>query len=326
MKKFLYYPNFEPPNNTWLKFSLLYLDNFESIIPYNRQHLITDEYREIHDKTDLVDFFSPEYQHGETASFNAINEAKRMLRQTYESSFLFNRINIARDWRNADSWDYQIFGEKFSYSWVQFCEDEKIGKQNNDGILLPRSLAFLYMTHLAKEIANDRNSNIITDNLDYDRYTSYSKVNPTNVRVKNKFIQGIIKLQVPKNLNDIPFKKLIEFRNKNRELIAVFNSEIDSAEEMIGNGLSEQQFIDNYNKSLTEITKEVIKLGIDSATIPLGFYTLAQNSDALNQDYIKEILTGLSIIGGGYYGIRKALTDTRQERLCKKYLTRLNQL
>ncbi|WP_312400228.1 hypothetical protein [Chryseobacterium sp.] len=326
MKKFLYYPNFEPPNNTWLKFSLLYLDNFESIIPYNRQHLITDEYREIHDKTDLVDFFSPEYQHGETASFNAINEAKRILRQTYESSFLFNRINIARDWRNKDSWDYQIFGEKFSYSWVQFCEDEEIGKQNNDGILLPRSLAFLYMTHLAKEIANDRNSNIITDNLDYDRYTSYSKVNPTNVRVKNKFIQGIIKLQVPKNLNDIPFKKLIEFRNKNRELITVFNSEIDSAEEMIGNGLSEQQFIDNYNKSLTEITKEVIKLGIDSATIPLGFYTLAQNSDALNQDYIKEILTGLSIIGGGYYGIRKALTDTRQERLCKKYLTRLNQL
>lgn len=326
MKKFLYYPNFEPPNNTWLKFSLLYLDKFESIIPYNRQHLITDEYREIHDKTDLVNFFSPEYQHGETASFNAINEAKRMLRQTYESSFLFNRINIARDWRNEDSWDYQIFGEKFSYSWVQFCEDEKIGKQNNDGILLPRSLAFLYMTHLAKEIANDRNSNIITDNLDYDRYTSYSKVNPTNVRVKNKFIQGIIKLQVPKNLNDIPFKKLIEFRNKNRELITVFNREIDSAEEMVGNGLSEQQFIHNYNKTLTEITKEVIKLGIDSATIPLGFYTLAQNSDALNQDYIKEILTGLSIIGGGYYGIRKALTDTRQERLCKKYLTRLNQL
>ncbi|GAA4155018.1 hypothetical protein GCM10022217_12730 [Chryseobacterium ginsenosidimutans] len=326
MKKFLYYPNFEPPNNEWLKFSLLYLDKFESIIPYNRQHLISDEYKEVHEKTDLVDFFSPEYHHGETASFSAINEASNIMKRTYDSSFLFNRINILRDWKNKQTWDYQIYGEKFPYSWLKFCEDEKIGEQNDDGIILPRSLAFLYMTHLAREIANDRNSNIITDNMDYDRYTSYSKVSPSNIKVKNKFIQGIIKLKVPKDINAIPFKQLIDFRNKNRELIKVFNGEINSVEQMIGNGLTEQQFIDSYNKSLTEITKEILKLGVDTATIPLGFYTLAQNSMALNQEYIKEILTGLSIVGGGYYGIRKTLSDTYQERMCKKYITRLSQL
>lgn len=326
MKKYIYYPNFEPPENEWLKFSTLYLDKFESIIPYNRQHLVTDEYRKLQGETDLVDFFSPEYHQGEQASLKAINEAERILKRTYESSFLFNRINVLRDWKNPNSWDYQIYGEKFSYSWAEFCESEKIGVRNSEGIKLPKSLAFLYMTHLAKEIAFERNGNIITDNLEYDSYTSYSQIKSTNTNVRDKFIRGIIKLQVPKNINDIPFKTLIEFRNRNRELIKSFNSQIDIIENLIGNGISEQQFIDDYNYTLNEIIREIVKLGIDIATVPLAFYTLAQNSDALNQEYIKEILGGLSIVGGGYYGIRKSLYDKRDERMCKKYLARLHHL
>jgi len=324
MKKYIYYPNFEPPENEWLKFSTLYLDKFESIIPYNRQHLVTDEYRKLQSETDLVDFFSPEYHQGEQATLKAINEAERILKRTYEASFLFNRINVLRDWKNPNSWDYQIYGEKFSYSWAEFCESEKIGIRNSEGIKLPKSLAFLYMTHLAKEIAFERNGNIITDNLEYDKYTSYSQIKSTNTNVRDKFIRGIIKLQVPKNLNDIPFKTLIKFRNTNRELIRSFNAQIDIIENLIGNGISEQQFIDNYNYTLNEIIREIVKLGIDIATVPLAFYTLAQNSEALNQEYIKEILGSLSILGGGYYGIRKSLYDKQDERMCKKYLARLH--
>lgn len=326
MKKYIYYPNFEPPENEWLKFSTLYLDKFESIIPYNRQHLVTEEYRKLQSETDLVDFFSPEYSQGERASLKAINEAERILKRTDEASFLFNRINVFRDWKNPNSWDYQIYGEKFSYSWAEFCESEKIGVRNSDGIKLPKSLAFLYMTHLAKEIAFERNGNIITDNLEYDNYTSYSQIKSTNTNVRDKFIRGIIKLQAPKNINDISFKTLIEFRNRNRELIRSFNSQIDIIENLIGNGISEQQFIDDYNYTLNEIIREIVKLGIDIATVPLAFYTLARNSEALNQEYIKEILGGLSIIGGGYYGIRKSLYDKKDERMCKKYLARLHHL
>ena len=326
MKKYIYYPNFEPPENEWLKFSTLYLDKFESIIPYNRQHLVTDDYRTLQNETDLVDFFSPEYHQGEKASLKAINEAERILKRTYESSFLFNRINIVRDWKNPSSWDYQIYGEKFSYSWAEFCESEKIGIRNSDGIKLPKSLAFLYMTHLAKEIAFERNGNIITDNLEYDRYTSYSQIKTTTTNVRDKFIRGIIKLQVPKNLNEIPFKTLIDFRNKNRELITSFNTQIDIIENLIGNGISEQKFIDEYNYTLNEIIREIVKLGIDVATVPLAFYAMAQNSDALDQEYIKEILGGLSIAGSGYYGIRKSLYDKSDERMCKKYLAKLHHL
>ncbi|MDX8571476.1 hypothetical protein OZ666_07275 [Elizabethkingia sp. HX QKY] len=325
MKNYIYYPNFEPPESEWLKFSLLYLDKFESIIPYNRRHLISDDYSLIYNETDLVDFFSPESQ-SEPATLKAIHETEKILKRTYESSFLFNRVNILRDWRNTDTWDYQIYGEKFSYSWGEFCESEKIGKINSEGILLPKSLAFLYMTHLAKEIAFERNGNIITDNLDYERYTSYYQIKSTKTNVRDSFIRGVIKLQVPMNINSIPFKTLIKFRNNNRDLITAFNSQIDIVENSIGNGISEQQFIDNYKYTYNEITREIIKLGIDVATIPLAFYALTQSVDALNQEYIKEILGSLSIIGGGYYGIRKSLYDKKDERMCKKYLARLNKI
>lgn len=326
MKKFIYYPNFEPPDNEWLKFAILYLDKFESIVPYNRRHLVSDEFRQLENETDLLNMFSPDYSQGERASIKAIQESERFMNRTYTTSSLFNRVNIQRDWRNPDSWEYQIFGEKFSHSWAEYCESERIGRRNQNGLMLPKSLAFLYMTHLAKEIAFDREGNIITDNLEYDRYTSYARIKSTNTNVRDKFMRGIIELKIPQNLNSISFDKLIEFRNNNRELIQAFNSQINVIEHSISNGLTEQNFIDNYNYTLKELTKEIIKLGIDIAIIPLAFYTLIQNSDALNQEYVKEILGSLSVLGGGYFGVRKSLYDNREERLCKKYLTRLSHL
>jgi hypothetical protein len=326
MKKFIYYPNFEPPDNEWLKFAILYLDKFESIVPYNRRHLVSDEFRQLENETDLLNMFSPDYSQGERASVKAIQESERFMNRTYATSSLFNRVNIQRDWRNPDSWEYQIFGEKFSHSWAEYCESERIGRRNQNGLMLPKSLAFLYMTHLAKEIAFDREGNIITDNLDYDRYTSYARIKSTNTNVRDKFMRGIIELKIPQNLNSISFDKLIEFRNNNRELIQAFNSQINVIEHSISNGLTEQNFIDNYNYTLKELTKEIIKLGIDIAIIPLAFYTLIQNSDALNQEYVKEILGSLSVLGGGYFGVRKSLYDNKEERMCKKYLTRLSHL
>lgn len=326
MKKYIYYPNFEPPDNEWLKFAILYLDKFESIIPYNRQHLISDDYKSIKDKTDLVDFFSPEFYQSEQATLKAINESERILAKTYENSFLFNRVNVLRDWKNPNTWDYQIYGEKFSYTWAEFCEREKIGIRNPDGIRLPKSLAFLYMTHLAKVIAFERNGDIITDNLEFDRYTSYSKVKTINRNHRDTFIRGVIKLQVPKNINAIKFDKLIDFRKTNRDLIKAFNSEIDKVENSIANGISEQQFIDNYNYTYRHLTSEIVKLGLDVATIPLAFYALTNNITALDQEYLKESLQALSIIGGGYYGIKKSLYDRQDERMCRKYLTRLHHL
>ncbi len=47
---------------------------------------------------------------------------------------------------------------------------------------------------------------------------------------------------------------------------------------------------------------------------------------ALSAKYSKEILGALEIGIGGTYAVKKALFDTREKRLCKKYLINLERL
>jgi hypothetical protein len=326
MKKYLYYPNFEPPNTNWLKFAILYFEKFESIIPYNREHLISDDYRKLRNETDLVEFYSPEYLQGERASIRAIEEAEKIFQNRYLRSPLFNEVNVYRKWQDTSTWDYQIYGEKFSFHWAEFCESNRIGVRNNDGILLPKSLAFLYMTHLAKEISFERDSKIITDNLDFDNYTNFARIQPSNRNVRDKFLKGIINLLVPNNVNEISLDKLIAFRKINRELITALNNQITNVEDSISNGLTEKEFVDSFNNSLSEFSQQVLLLGVGVASIPFTAYLLINNPQALTSEYTEEILGALSIGFGGYYGVRKGLFDSREQRQCKKYFSNLRRL
>lgn len=68
-----------------------------------------------------------------------------------------NQINIERSWRNEQNWTYQIYSEKFSYHFGDFCETENIGRKNGEGLVLPKELTFLFMTQLEQEISYERN-------------------------------------------------------------------------------------------------------------------------------------------------------------------------
>lgn len=326
MKKYLYYPNLEPPNTEWLKFSILYLERFESIVPSGRQYLISNEYRKLSNETDLVELYSPEYKQGERASIKSIEDAQKFLSNSYGRSHLMNKINVQRSWRDERNWTYQIFSEKFSYQFGEFCEKERIGRRNGDGLILPKELAFLFMTHLAKEISYERSVSIITDNIEFDDYLNYSRVYSPQIRNRNKFMKGIINLLVPANISEIGFDRLIEFRNKNRERIAAFNRQIDLLEESIGNGVTERQFINSFNDIYSDLTREIVLMGIGLASIPFAAYMLIHNPQALTAEYAKEILGALGIALGGTYAVREALFDTREKRLCKKYLTNVERL
>ena len=125
MKKLLYYPNLEPPSTEWLKFSILYLEKFESIVPYNRQHLISDDYRRLTQETDLVSLYAPTYDQGERASIKAIEQTEKILNNPHKRSFLFNSVNIYRKWKDENNWNYTIYSEKFSHQWKEYCVNSR---------------------------------------------------------------------------------------------------------------------------------------------------------------------------------------------------------
>lgn len=326
MKKYLYYPNLEPPDTEWLKFAILYLENLESIVPYQRRELVSEEYRRLQNETDLVSMYSPEYDQGYRASLKAIEEAEKFINKPYQRSHLFKRINVQRDWRNRENWNYQIFSEKFSYEWAEYCEDKGIGERNGEGLLLPKELAFLFMTYLAKEISYERNGSIITDNIEYDNFTNYERVHNPTVRNRNKFLMNLMNFLIPANISKIPIEDLIKFRNRNRDRIGAFNRQIDLIEDSISNGVSERDFIEGFNDAYSGLTKEILLLGVGIASIPFAAYVLISNPVALTAEYAKEVLGAMGIGLGGTFAIKNALYDSRERRMCKKYLANVQRI
>lgn len=326
MEPLIYYPNFEPPSDIWLKFSLLYFENFKPIVPYNRRHLISDDFRLIEKETDLVTLYAPHYDDGYRASLKAIEETEKILANPHERSPLFNRVNVLRKWQKPENWNFFVYKEKFSDNWLHFCEEHNIGLATEDGLYLPEELAFLFMTYLAKEIAFKESSAIITDNNRFDNFTNYSRATTPSISKRTKFAKGLFNFIVPQNLSEIPFAQLIDFRNKNRHLITAFNKELDNVQEKIGEGYSKNDFIESYNHIYSEYSREILLHGLGIATIPLAAYMPIQNSLAITPEYIKEILGALGIILGGGYALNRALKDTQSKRYCKKYITNLERL
>lgn len=326
MEPLIYYPTFEPPSQTWLKFAILYFDSFKPIVPYNRRSELSDDFKRVWENSDLITLYSPEYSEGHRASLLAIEEAEKILRQPYDRSPMFRQINLARDWMNSDNWTFEVYKEKFSFEWLDFCEKNNIGRKTNDGILLPEELAFIFMSYLAKEIAFKESSAIITDNDKFDSFTNFSKLNSPFLERRDKFAKHVISLVMPYKLDAVPLKKILDFRTKNRQLIYAFNKELDTVQQNISQANSAQKFIESYNNIYSALNIEITKLGFGVTTIPLGIYSLINNPLSLTTSYAKEVLSAMGLILAGTYALHKGLKESRTKRYCKKYLTSLSRL
>lgn len=326
MEPLIYYPSFEPPSEIWLKFAILYFENFKPIVPYERRHNLSDNFKRIIDQTDLVEIYSPEYDTGYRASLKTIEEIEKINKDEIGRSYLFNKVGILRNWKNHQNHLYEIYREKFSNDFYNYCINHKIGQRSPNGIIVPIELGYMYMTYLAKEIAFQESAAIITDSVRFDNFTNYARATNSTFTRKNKFAKGIINLLVPKNLSDISFEKLIEFRNKNRELISAFNTELDNTQDSISNGYSDQNFIDNFNNIYSDFSKEIMLQGLGVVSIPLAAYIFIAQPILITAEYIKEILGALGIILGGGYTLNKGLKDIETGRYCKKYMTNLKRL
>ena len=324
MRRLIYYPTFEPPDKVWLKFSLLYFEDFEPIVPSYRRHELSRDYQMLIAETDLIKPFSPDYSQGQRASIRTIQETETLFRSGRR--FPFNTVRLKEKWQDPNQWRFLVYEEKFSHEFIQFCQDNSIGKRTKDGLLLPEELSFIFMTQLAKEIAYDKDAAIITDNIRFDDYTNLSRTHVRRIQMKNQFAKGIINLLVPQNLSEIEFRKLIKFRNSNRRLIQAFNKELENIQDQIGNGLTERAFIESFNNTYSEFSKTILLQGVGIASIPFAAYVLINNPGALAPEYVKEILGGLGMVLGGTYALNKLWIDMKDKRYCKKYLANLERL
>jgi len=326
MENLVYFPTFEPPSPNWLKFALLYVDNFNPIIPHNRRRELSVDYQRVIDGSDLIEPYNPNYNQGDRASLKAIEFVESVGQNPYRYSNLFNRANIIRNFRNPTTRVFEIYQEKFSMNWEHFCLDNNYGERTNDGILVSEELAFIFMTFLAEEIAFDEGKSIITDNNTFDNFLNYRRAIPRATYDRQNFAQGVLSLTVPRNISEIPIATLVQFRKRNRKRIRAFNTELNNSLNNVQQGISEQDFVDRFNNIYSELTSEILRQGLGIATIPLATYILLQNTAATNPEYINQIIGGLGIILTAKATIGTKWKEIVTRHNCKRYLTNLERL
>ncbi|MBN8857035.1 MAG: hypothetical protein J0H29_01530 [Sphingobacteriales bacterium] len=326
MENLVYFPTFEPLSDSWLKFALLYVENFNPIIPDAGYNQLSDEYKRVIDETDLITPYSPKYLQGDKATVKAIEFIDRIKVNPYLYTNIFNIANVIRTFQNRKQWTFKIYEGKYTSTWKEYCLENEFGKETNGGILVTEEIAFIFMTFLAEQISFEEGKSIITDDNHFDDFLNFNRTILPTTRRRQGFAQGVLSLTVPKDISTISIKKLVGFRRKNRERIRAFNHELNNSLESVQKAVTASDFVERFNSIYSELTTEILNQGFGVATIPLSTYILIQNPAAISPEYINQIIGGLGIIIGAGSALNSKWKEISIKHNCRRYLTNLERL
>lgn len=327
MKRLIYYPTLEPQDINWLKYALIYIDNFSPIIPKSVERETSDTFKLIIDNTDLIKIHNPTYHQGDRASTRTLIELENIQRFPNQYRDKFNVIDIEKTLKNFEKWDYKIFRDKFNMDFSDQIVDKGIGIRTEDGIQTSKELGNLFMIFLSEEVAKDEKGNPITDITNYDNLTTYLRSFELDQdKAPDDFIRTIIDLHLPKNIQNIPIKKIIEFRNSSetRELRNKMNMSLSNFYKSLENGTNPNQYLQFIEQSSHELSQQILLFFGGLLAFSLGASTIMSNP--LSTESLKEITEGTLMSIGGITAIKSAWSKNAEKRATRKFLTNLNQI
>jgi hypothetical protein len=327
MKDLIYYPNFETKDLNWLKFALIYIDNFSPIVPDTGELFLSELYQKLQGETDLLNLYQPEYDEGDRATRKAIEYVTQVLKEPHSFANELNLANPVLEWSNPANQNYTLFEEKFVGKWRLFCQENNLMNDSPLGIRISKNLGELYMTFLAQEVAFEKEASPITDNKNLDNLSL--SIRAKNVSNDNKIYvaKSIIETQLPLNFNDISINTIIKIRNKPnfKAKQKAFQNELNRTYENIGNAINPSDFIESYNRTLKDWGDELTSYGIGAVACGLSAFILLNNDSATNPEYVKQILEVGIVLKGGQT-IAKNINKNTERKYCRHYLTQIGEI
>lgn len=326
MENLIYYPSFEPHDVDWLKYALVYIDQFSPIIPERGKSTISNTFKEILDKTDLIKIQEPKWHHGENAATKVLREIEYIESHPEQFRDKFNVVNIDRTWKDKNNWNYELYEEKFNFIFENECINKGLGARTNIGLQTSKELAQLYMTFLAEEIAFENLGNPITDAIEFDQLTTYLRAkSPKTDRLLNS-ARAIVKLKLPQDIRGIDIEKFIEFREKDeiKKLRTSFNNSLNKFYESLEDSHSPEQYIKTVESTNKEFVKEIGLFFGGLVSTTLGGIILINNPT--NVELAKQVIDGTILTIGGGIAIAKAWSHGKNKRRARKFLSRVNQI
>lgn len=227
-------------------------------------------------------------------------------------------------WKNEEKCNYLVYKEKYSYALKEYCLKNRLGKIDDEGLLLHRDVAYIFMKYLAQEVAYKTNSSIITDSEGFEKYANSSHIETPATRELNSLAKSVIQLKLqlksPQNISEIDFAKLIKFRQTNRELLKAFHKELEKIENNINN-ISSVDFLKQFDAIHSELVGKIILIGLGAIVVPFKIYSWFQGTANI-QDIVEGV--GSTISSG--FSFKELYKQTYTKRQCVKYFANLKKL
>jgi len=284
----LYYPYINLTNKNWLKHAFLFWDKISRIVPYSIRPSDSEEIIKIKYETRFINDYSPN-SWVISDTFKAFSEYLERIMDT-EDFYRYYRMRYRDYFEDWEDEHWRRFREDFGFrrnilesivkSYGTYLHVEKIHeklkeklfalglaipgeKEYKDWIKIDKEIDFIYMTYLAKSISKEKTIPIVTDVEEF--YSASILFEPKLFRdYKSEFEYKLGNLLIgcflPKDINSVPFDKLIEIRKKySAERINFFNmiSNLCQSLPEIDNESALKDALNHYKESLIEQTKEL---------------------------------------------------------------------
>lgn len=228
----LYYPTISIPSGRWLKKAVLYWDEIGSIVPqrYDETELVpySSVIKHLKDEKIFRPFRPESLTQRDWGKLEELEQEfkKILLSEKYQNFINHQRfVPLPKDQPPLA----RIHEDKVSGSLFHFLEQRKLAKRESNGhsewLYFENNTALLYMALLAKHIA-DNDANYTVPGTDFFAYESliYQAMSSED---------GIGCLQtnfencLPIPRDDVPMKKIVDFKRRRRNELLHFRQEID---------------------------------------------------------------------------------------------------
>jgi len=284
----LYYPYINLTNKNWLKYAFLFWDKISRIVPSTIAPSDNEDVIKIRYETGFIEDYPPEDW--------VVSDAFRSFSEFLEGFIHSNRFyrHFRRNFENDDcEYEYRhrrrfrddpdfrrsflrsVTQSQGSYLHVQKLDRRLKEKLFDIGLAIPgenewedwvridNEIGFIYMSYLAKVISKDRSLPIVTDVEEF--FATSSSFEPKifrdyNAEFEYKLGNILIASFIPKDINRVPFDKLIDIREKYSSERTEFFNTISALCQNIPTIDNESALTDALNHYSTALIDQTTKL------------------------------------------------------------------
>jgi hypothetical protein len=343
----LYYPHINLTNKNWLKHAFLFWDKISRIVPTSVTPTDSEDVIKIRYETGFIEDYSPDSR--------VVSEAFREFSEFLESFMPSDNFYLrVRKSFNLDDKDYKYRHRKSFYEDLDFTRNylksivqtqgmyihvQKLDKRLKkrlfeiglaipgeseweDWIKIDNEIGLIYMSYLAKVISKDRSLPIVTDVEQFFSVSSYFEpkiFQDYNSKFEYRLGNLLIASFLPKDINRIPFDKLIDIREKySAERTAFFNTILELCQNIpnIDNESALKDALNHYSKILINQTEQ-LKLAFEANGIDTvkKFLNISVPSTLVSlSSYIPVEYKPLGIGIGLLFGLVSTLNSVKKER------------